>query len=108
MDGTWEPALTVGGLRGILDQFPGDMHVVTTGLDEVGFAYFWAGKYNDIRVEWSVVFAPTGVCDKDRPQALGVDLACGIDVPAIGDWRTLRRLLPATATKPARQKSTNR
>ena len=85
IDASRGPALTVGGLRAILDQFPDDMLVVTTGLDGAGFARIWPGKYNDIRVERAVAFTPTEVCDMDRPQALGMDPADSVDVLAIGD-----------------------
>ena len=85
IDASWGPALTVGGLRAILDEFPDDMLVVTTGLDGHGFAYIWPGKYNDIRIERAVAITPTGVCDMDRPQELGTNPEGGIDVLAIGD-----------------------
>ncbi|WP_419923751.1 hypothetical protein [Candidatus Poriferisocius sp.] len=85
VDASWGPALTIGRLRAILDQSFNDMLVVTTGLDGAGFARNWPGNYNYIRVERAVAFAPTGVCDMGRPQALGMDPAAGVDVLAIGD-----------------------
>lgn len=85
IDASLGPALTVGGLRAILEEFPDDMLVVTTGLDGYGFARIWPGRYNDIRVVRAVPFAPTGVCDMRQPQELGLEPADGIDVLAIGD-----------------------
>jgi len=85
MDESFGPALTVGGLRAILEEFPDDMLVVTSGLDGHGFAYIWPGKCNDIRVERAVAITPTQTCDMDRPKELGIDPDDGIDVLAIGD-----------------------
>ena len=84
VDASLGPALTIGRLRAILDQFSDDMLVVTTGLDGTGFDRIWPGSCNDIKVEQAVAFTPTGVCYMYWPQALGTDPAAGADMLVIG------------------------